>query len=120
MSAIGKAIEGLAHDVGQAVEGVAKGIGGVVKGGTELVEGALTLNPKKMGEGLGDAVGGALKTGTNLLQLTPEGLEASAANHLLDGALGALGDTGMNSGLAMTGVLAAQDLVRGEGAGLTI
>jgi len=90
VSAIGKAIEGLGQDIGNAVEGVAKGIGDVVKGGLNLAEGALTLNPKEMAGGLSEAAGGAVGGATSAIALTPEGLEASAANNLMDGAVSTL------------------------------
>jgi hypothetical protein len=91
MSAIGKAIEGIGKDIGHAVEGVAKGIGDVVKGGLNLAKGALTLNPKEMLSGVSQAAGGALGAAKGAADLTPEGLEASAANNLLQGALSSLG-----------------------------
>ncbi|MFM0733893.1 hypothetical protein PQQ52_25770 [Paraburkholderia sediminicola] len=98
MSAIGKAIEGLGKDIGHAVEGVANGIGNVVKGGIDLAKGALTLNPKEMLSGAKEAAGGAFGAVKSAADLTPEGLEASAANNLLDGVVSSFGGSGSGSG----------------------
>jgi hypothetical protein len=59
----------------------------MVEGGAELAAGALTLNPKEMAAGGKDLVTGGIKTASSAVELTPEGLESSAANNLLDGAL---------------------------------
>jgi hypothetical protein len=87
MGLIEKAVEGVFKDAGKAVEGVAKGVGKMVGGAAEFAEGALTLNAKKMEDGGKNVVTGGIKTASNAVELTPEGLESSAANHLLDGAL---------------------------------
>lgn len=85
MGAIVKAGEGLLKDVGHAIGDVADGVGKIAKGGLDLAKGALTLNPKEAFGGIKEAAGGALETGKGAVDLTPEGLEASAANNLLDG-----------------------------------
>jgi hypothetical protein len=97
MGAIGKAIEGVVSDVAQGVEGLAKGVG-------DMVEGALTLNPQEAMSGLTNAASSAM-------QLTPEGLEANAANQMLEGAMSPQGD---QSGAQGASPLPAQALMQGN------
>lgn len=85
MGAVIKAGEGFAKGIGHAVEGVADGVSKVAKGGLDLAKGALTLNPKEALDGAKEVGGGAFEAGTNAVKLTPEGLESSAANNLLQG-----------------------------------
>jgi hypothetical protein len=91
MGLIGNVIGGISSDVGNSISNVAKGVGGALSGGADIAKGALTLNPKEMTSGASKAVGSTLEAATSASALTPEGLEASAANNLLDGAVSSLG-----------------------------
>jgi hypothetical protein len=96
MNAIGTAVEGFVKGIGDAVGNVAKGAADSAKGGLKVIEGALSLNPKEMGKGAVEMLGGDAKAAPAAMELTPEGLEASAANNLLDGAADSLGLGGSN------------------------